>query len=96
MFTWVPESEFPWAILAANTVGCALLGWLAIRPLRDDAHQHAATIGFCGGLTTFSTFAVELAVLRTEDPGTMWVYLSASLIAGLAAFLSGRAAAGAT
>ncbi|MDH3707899.1 MAG: CrcB family protein [Acidimicrobiia bacterium] len=95
VFTTVPDTDFPWAILAVNLAGCALLGWFVVRPLRADHRHQAMTVGFCGGLTTFSTFAVELADLRADDPTTMWLYLLTSVVGGMAAFVAARAVAGA-
>lgn len=84
---------FPTATLLANLVGCALLGWLTARPLDELGRQEAATVGFCGGLTTFSTLAVELAELRGPDPAVFVWYLAASVIGGVALFVGGRSVA---
>ncbi|MGV8886151.1 MAG: fluoride efflux transporter FluC [Microbacteriaceae bacterium] len=46
-----------WAVLAVNVVGSFLAG-LVVATLTGDA-QFIALTGFCGGLTTFSTFTVE-------------------------------------
>lgn len=96
VLTAVPSTGFPWATMAVNVAGCALLGWFVVRPLRADERHQAVTVGFCGGLTTFSTFAVELAELRSDDPGTMWAYLAVSVVGGLAAFVAARAIAAST
>ena len=95
MLTSTPAGDFPWSVLVINLIGCALLGWFVARPLRTDEVQQAMTVGFCGGLTTFSTFAVELAELRTDDPAIMWLYLATSVLGGLVAFVGVRALAGA-
>jgi len=46
-----------WGVLAVNIVG-SLIGGIALGALEGDAQLIALT-GFCGGLTTFSTFSVE-------------------------------------
>jgi len=83
--------SFPWATLIVNLVGCALLGFLTGRDwsLRTRA---ALGVGFCGGLTTFSTFGVEAAVMLDDgDVGRAALYVTMSVFGGLAAFVAGRA-----
>ncbi|MGI9603704.1 MAG: fluoride efflux transporter FluC [Acidimicrobiales bacterium] len=93
LLTSLPDPDpFPWATLVVNLVGCALLGWFSTRPLHDIDRQRAVSVGFCGGLTTFSTFSVELALLRTDHPGAMWLYLLASVVGGVLVFVAGRTA----
>ena len=85
---------FPWATLTANVVGSFVLGvvvtlvserWPGDRWLRP-----LVAVGFCGGFTTFSTFAVEIDQrLRHGHAGTAVGYLVASLLAGLGAALVG-------
>ena len=55
-----------WTLLAINGVGSLIIGILAARRLRPERWALAAT-GFCGGLTSFSTFC--LAVARSLDAG---------------------------
>lgn len=83
--------SFPWATLIVNLVGCGLLGVLTGRDwsLRTRA---ALGVGFCGGLTTFSTFGVEAAMMLDDGQlARTAVYIAASVIGGLAAFVVGRA-----
>jgi CrcB protein len=66
--------RFPWGTLSVNAVGSFLLGfvlgvgiaenthWLSF----DEAYAFAA-IGFCGGLTTFSTFSLQTLTLVSEQ-----------------------------
>lgn len=57
------SSSFPWATLAVNVSGCLLVGFLIAAVV--DRHEAPAwvraglIVGFCGGYTTFSTFAQE-------------------------------------
>ncbi len=55
--------NFPWATFCANAVGCFLIGML-LGGINETGtlttHQKLLFItGFCGGLTTFSTFTFE-------------------------------------
>jgi CrcB protein len=85
---------FPWAVFAVNVVGCGLLGALLV--VARDRPRHRAVagdllgIGFCGGFTTMSTFAVELATFARDGRSGMAVlYLTASVVAGVGAAWAG-------
>ena len=58
------RANFPWGTLAANLIGCLLVGYinglLADRIIRPEM-RFLLTIGFLGGYTTFSTFGWETA-----------------------------------
>jgi fluoride exporter len=84
----------PWAVLAVNVVGSALLGlgmesvprwrpdWTSFRPF--------FAAGLCGGLTTFSTLTVGVDLLAYRSRvGPAAVYLGTSLVLGLAAAAAG-------
>jgi len=81
-------------ILLANLVGCGLLGLLVGAARTRGVGRTTRLLvgaGFCGGLTTFSTFAVEVAAaLRDADPSGAVGYTVLSVAGGLAAFLLGR------
>lgn len=93
--------QWPWATLLANVAGCLLLGWLTAglvlgSDLDPRIHPLLAT-GLCGGLTTFSAYQVELVLLLDAGHGALAAsYLTASVAAGIAAVLAGRALAGLT
>lgn len=83
----VPASEFPWATFLVNVVGCGLLAFVDWSALRQDVRMAAGT-GFCGGLTTFSTFAVEAVVLADDGrAGVASLYVGASVAVGLGAYV---------
>jgi fluoride exporter len=82
------EGGWPWATLAANLGGTLLLGLFATRlqeRLPPSTYRRPLLgTGFCGALTTFSTFQVELIELaRHGRPALAAAYLVASVGAGL-------------
>jgi fluoride exporter len=58
---------FPFGTLAVNVIGSFLLGlvlfYLDIKELIGPELKILLTVGFCGGLTTFSTFSYETFAL---------------------------------
>jgi fluoride exporter len=89
---------FPWPVLAVNVVGCWLVG--IVIALADERVRAApllrdgGAIGFCGGFTTFSTFAVQVARLADDDRGaTAAAYVVASVALGVTAVVAGAAVA---
>ena len=82
------SGRFPWVTLLINVAGCFLLGLL-----RQGGPSAKALLGtgVAGGLTTFSTLAVELAGLLDDGQGSIAVaYVAASLGFGVAAVFVGR------
>ena len=82
--------NLPVATFAVNIVGCFILGLLFAffidRPEINTPLKLALTAGFCGGLTTFSTFSLELfEMLKNAQYMQVLVYLTLSLIIGLLA-----------
>jgi CrcB protein len=79
---------FPWDTLTVNLAGSLLLGFVVVTAVQVGPARYLRPLvgtGFCGGLTTFSTFAVEVDLLvRAGRPGTAAVYSMVSLGAGLA------------
>jgi CrcB protein len=57
-------ARFPWAILVANAAGSFVLGVLLHEAPRES--MLLIGVGFCGALTTFSTFALDTVVLARE------------------------------
>lgn len=91
-------SGFPWATWTVNVAGSLVIGLVVVAALERAAPgrylRPLLGTGFCGGLTTFSTFAVETdRLLRAGDAGTAIAYVAASLVAGLLAVTAGAAIA---
>ena len=83
---------FPWALLIVNAVGSFVLGLVAFRAAggRRELVRLGVGVGFCGGLTTFSGFAVAAAELgRDERLGTAVSYVTWSLVIAVAAIALG-------
>lgn len=60
-------SAFPWGTLTVNIVGCFLMGVLvetsALLWSPSPELRAFIAVGFLGGLTTFSSFSLDVAVL---------------------------------
>ena len=97
--SWIERhtvSDFPWATFAINVSGCLVVGFV-IAALVDRHHapawlRAALVIGFCGGYTTFSTFAQETVDLLEARLSVLAVAnVSASVVLGVVAVLAGAA-----
>lgn len=59
---WIP-AEFPWATFVVNVVGSLIIGFIfGLETTHLTLHPHLRvllTTGFCGALTTFSTFSYQ-------------------------------------
>ena len=97
VITSVEPGRFPWPVLTVNVAGSVLLGVLlaeewAHPSLRLLLHD-AGGIGFCGGLTTFSTFSLEVVnLVRDGDSALAVVYAAASVIAAIVGVIAGAGA----
>jgi CrcB protein len=87
------DSVFPWGTFAVNVVGSLILGATAGAVTTADGPAWVLTLvgtGFCGALTTFSTFGFE-TVRLVEDGSLLEAALNvgASLVVGMAACVAG-------
>lgn len=87
---------FPASTLLANLSGSLFIGWLAGRWARGGAltphpgKWHFWMTGFCGGYTTFSTFAWEvLSMIRDGSAQVAGLYASGSIGFGILAVALG-------
>lgn len=88
------QNGIPYGTFAANIIGSLLIGiilGLAVKQnsLSENQILFLAT-GFCGGFTTFSTFAYENHVfLKTGDFTSFAIYTIASFVLGFLAVFAG-------
>jgi CrcB protein len=89
------DSLVPWGTLAVNVVGSLVLGvvtGLAVAHDLPEAVTLGVGTGFCGALTTYSTFSYEtLRLLESRAVLVAVLNVGISLVAGLAAALVGYA-----
>ncbi|HEY1574413.1 MAG TPA: fluoride efflux transporter CrcB [Pseudonocardiaceae bacterium] len=87
------DTVFPWGTLTVNVAGCLVLGGLSGAGLSLPAPWLALVgTGFCGALTTYSTFSYE--TFRLVEQRTYFyavVNIVVSVVAGLGAALVGYA-----
>lgn len=93
-FTQHHPEAFPFGTFAVNVIGCLLIGFIYGMSDRHDwltpEWRAFLAAGFCGGFTTFSTFAIEnLALLETSRYLVFGLYTAGSVVLGIIAVLLG-------
>ncbi|MFL6073349.1 MAG: fluoride efflux transporter CrcB [Mycobacteriales bacterium] len=88
------DSVFPWGTFTVNVIGSFVLGLLTGATGLPAELRAAAGTGFCGALTTYSTFGYE-TVRLLEDGSRFYAAANAcaSVVAGLGAALIGNTVA---
>lgn len=92
------DCSFPWATLTVNLIGSMLIGilmGLIAKGTLSPEMKLLLVTGFCGGFTTFSTFANEsFTMIKASDYLSTAIYAGVSMAVGiLAVFLGMKIAA---
>jgi len=76
------HQQIPFGTLAANLTGAFIIGlglaWFNRMTHIDPVWKLLITTGFCGGLTTFSTFSAEVVFLL-QDGRAAWALLNVAV-----------------
>ncbi|PCH75858.1 MAG: fluoride efflux transporter CrcB [Flavobacteriaceae bacterium] len=88
------NNPIPYGTMLANVLGCFIIGLVMGYILKStSSHQNLALLigtGFCGGFTTFSTFAFEnQTFLKNGDFVSFFTYAFGSILLGFCAVFLG-------
>ena len=89
------DSIFPIGTLIVNLLGCFIIGIVIglfeKGSLVSPEFRLFLTVGFCGGLTTFSTFSSDIVNLLSDlEIFYFTIYLALSVILGLLLSFAGK------
>ena len=94
------DIAFPWGTLAANLLGCLVMGfvaqlvatsaWFNEAGIVPDQYRLLFAIGFCGSFTTLSALVMEMhTMLQRNELLGAFSYLVVTMAGGFAFFYAG-------
>ena len=87
------STSYPWGTFAVNILGSLLIGLLVGLVNKGSLSPEMKLLlvtGFCGGFTTFSTFANEsFGMMKAGDVLLSALYIGASVVVGVLAVWTG-------
>lgn len=88
------QNPFPWATFVVNVLGCLMIGLLiglfTKQQIENTEVKLLFVTGFCGGFTTFSTFALEnIKLFQSGNTALAVLYIALSVILGIFAVWGG-------
>lgn len=87
LFLGKSQNGFPLATITVNIIGCFLIGLLTTHPKIPAPIKTGLIVGFCGGLTTFSSYALQVNELSQKNLTQGFLYLISSIVLGLGALV---------
>ena len=84
------DARTPWGTLLVNVAGSLVLGLLVGAGVSADGLALLGT-GFCGGLTTYSAFAVQTRDRTRRGPAAGAAYATATVVLSVLACVAGFA-----
>ena len=74
------QTDFPWGTFVANLIGCLMIGvifgWISNGNSLDRNLVFFLSVGFCGALTTFSTFSYENVLMLQRGKVLLLIFYS--------------------
>ena len=91
-------ASWPWGTFVVNILGSLIIGLLVgliSKGVFSPEMKLLLVTGFCGGFTTFSTFANEsFGMMKAGDVLMTAIYIGASIVVGILAVWGGLALSG--
>lgn len=85
--------DYPWGVMTVNVIGCAIMGALveatALKWSIGPELRAFLAVGILGGFTTFSSFALDTAMLAGRGGLAAPGYVVGSVVLSIAGFYAG-------